>query len=416
MKKLLLLSAFLIAAPEFFSQVVQEWTERSPYPGAGRHHPVTFVFEHEAFILTGTTNTSTFNDDVFKYNVLTDSWTQVSSFPGPARSFAYGDTLNGKGYIGFGLGPGNQYLDDLWEYDYETGIWKELSQCPCNGRRHPAFVTHQGKIFLGLGDNNISGNLSDWWEYDIASDSWRQLPDLPGPPRHHPFQFAIGDFVYTGMGHGNTVNGMLQIYRDWYRWDPAEEEWTVMDNFPRGARVAGTQFSNRDKGYVLSGDGSNHGTMATGEFWEYDPETDSWEELPPHPGVSRWAPHSFVIGDTVYFTSGQIRNGNPNAGLYNDVWSFPLLTEPPASVENHNQQIESFKVYPNPAQSEIRFEGNVFESGPVTIDIFGVSGNRVLSTNLRESRLNVESLSSGIYFIKLQQRDGTMKQSKFIKQ
>lgn len=417
MKKLILFSALLFATTEYTAQVEQEWTERSPYPGAGRHHPVTLVFGQNAYLLTGTTNTRTINNDVFRYNAPADSWTQVNAFPGPARSFAYGDTLNGKGYMGFGLGPNNRFFDDLWEFDPENETWSELASCPCRGRRHPAFIAHQGKIFVGQGDNNVLGNMNDWWEYDIATDSWRELPDLPGPVRHHPFHFAIGDYVYTGMGHGNNnSSGQLQIYRDWYRWDPAEEEWTTMSNFPRQARVAGTQFSNRDKGYVLSGDGSNHGTMATGEFWEYDPATDSWEELPPHPGVSRWAPHSFVVGDTVYFTSGQVRNGNPNAGLYNDVWSFPLLTEPPVSVENPVQTAEQFRVYPNPANVEIRFKGGLIDNGPVEIDIFGISGNLVLSTYLSEARMNVESLSNGIYFIKLQEPGGTIKQSKFIKQ
>lgn len=416
MKKLILFTAILLASTEYFAQVEQEWTQRLPYSGAGRHHPVTFVFGQEAYLLTGTTTTSTINADMFRYDAVEDSWTQVTGFSGPARSFAYGDTYNGKGYMGFGLGPNNVFLDDLWEFDPETGTWTELAECPCRGRRHPAFIAHKGKIFVGQGDNNVVGNLDDWWEYDIEKDTWRELTNLPGPPRHHPFHFAVGDYVYTGMGHGNSVNGMLRVYRDWYRWNPAEDEWTEMDDFPREARVAGTQFSNRDKGYVLSGDGSDHGTMATGEFWEYDPETDDWEELPPHPGVSRWAPHSFVVGDTVFFTSGQIRNGNPNAGLYNDVWSFPLLTSPPASVEQHAQTMETFRVYPNPAHNELRLDSRVFETGAVQIDIFGVSGNRVLSTTLRDGRLNIQELSGGVYIIKLQQQDGTLKQAKFIKQ
>jgi len=59
--------------------------------------------------------------------------------------------------------------------------------------------------------------------------------------------------------------------------------------------VAGTQFSYNGFGYVLSGDGDNHGSMNTGEFWAYDPVTDTWDELPPHPEGSRWAPASFII-------------------------------------------------------------------------------------------------------------------------
>ena len=45
-----------------------------------------------------------------------------------------------------------------------------------------------------------------------------------------------------------------------------------------------TQFSYNNKGYVLSGDGDDHGPLSSGEFWEYNPLTDNWSQLPSHPG------------------------------------------------------------------------------------------------------------------------------------
>ncbi|MDC1221183.1 hypothetical protein N8Z47_00785 [Salibacteraceae bacterium] len=47
--------------------------------------------------------------------------------------------------------------------------------------------------------------------------------------------------------------------------------------------------------------------MEEGEFWQYDPADDSWLQMPSHPGISIWAPGSFVIEDTLYFISGQNR-------------------------------------------------------------------------------------------------------------
>ena len=73
-----------------------------------------------------------------------------------------------------------------------------------------------------------------------------------------------------------------------------------MSQFPSQARVAGTQFSYQGKGYILSGDGDNHYPLGVSEFWEYDPISDSWVQLPPHPGNSIWAPGSFVIGCNVF--------------------------------------------------------------------------------------------------------------------
>ncbi|MDP4844121.1 MAG: hypothetical protein NWR83_06635, partial [Salibacteraceae bacterium] len=37
------------------------------------------------------------------------------------------------------------------------------------------------------------------------------------------------------------------------------------------------------------------------------PTSDSWTQMPSHPGISLWAPGSFVIDDTVYFFGGESR-------------------------------------------------------------------------------------------------------------
>ena len=64
-----------------------------------------------------------------------------------------------------------------------------------------------------------------------------------------------------------TENGNLTIYNDFHRYDPVADEWTPLGDFPGEARVAGTQFAKDGYGYILSGDGDNHGPLDYGEFW-----------------------------------------------------------------------------------------------------------------------------------------------------
>ena len=45
--------------------------------------------------------------------------------------------------------------------------------------------------------------------------------------------------------------------------------------------------------------------METGEFWAYDPVSNTWEARPDHPGQSRWAPASFIIDGE--FISSMVR-------------------------------------------------------------------------------------------------------------
>lgn len=387
----------------------QTWQEKATNPGDGRHHPVTFALDGKGYMVTGSTDFVTGTTDFYEYDPVTDSWTTLTNFPGVGRGFSIGDTWDGKAYMGFGFGANNDYLKDLWEYDPVTNSWTELATCPCEERVHPAFVIEDGLLFVGLGNNDINGNLDDWWEYNIATDSWRQLPDLPGGERHHPFMFSANGDVYAGFGHGNGPGTV--VYKNWYRWDIATETWTQMNDLPAEGRVAGTQFSIGDRGFVLSGDGDNHGAMATGEFWEYDFQNDSWTELPPHPGVSRWAPGSFTIGNVVYLVAGEIRSGNPNAGLQSDLWSFDL-----DAIANLNDEssLGSIAVYPNPASNTLKLSG-LDEYKDIKIKVVNSTGQTVINQNYDFDAIDVSKLNSGIYFIAIEIDGSTIEHLKFTK-
>ncbi len=280
---------------------VKSWQQVSSLPSEFRtHHSFGFSLNGNGYLVTGDSGIP--RKDFYEYNPVSDQWTRLDDYPGPPRTYGIGDVWNGKAYLGFGGSGENSYLNDLWVFDGNTKIWSQLASCPCEPRLHPAMVAGDGKIYVGLGNN--SANLKDWWEYDIATNTWLQKIDFPAEPRHHPYQFGIGEYVYTGFGHGS------QIYKNWFSFKPATGEWTKMADIPGQARVAGTQFSYEGRGYVLSGDGANHSSMEKGEFWRYDPINNDWEQLPPHPGRSRWAPASFVIDGEVYLINGTILANN----------------------------------------------------------------------------------------------------------
>ena len=59
---------------------------------------------------------------------------------------------------------------------------------------------------------------------------------------------------------------------------------------------------------MLSGEGADHRSMSTGEFWRFS--AGEWKQLSPHPGRSRWAPSSFVLNGYVYLFNGVVRQYN----------------------------------------------------------------------------------------------------------
>lgn len=403
-------TALFITLLGFGTLTAQTWQQKASNPGDGRHHPVTFSLDGSAYMLAGSTNAIESNKDFYKYDPVADSWSTMPDFPGVGRGFSINDTWNGKAYMGFGYGSNNAYLKDLWVFDPATDTWTELTSCPCSPRIHPSFVIEDGLLFVGMGNNSTSGNMKDWWEYNISTDSWRQLPDLPGLQRHHPYMFSANGDVYTGLGHGNGPG--TNVFKDWYKWELATDSWVQLDDFPGEGRVAGTQFSIGDRGFIMSGDGDNHSSMSTGEFWEYNYLNDSWRELPPHPGVSRWAPGSFTIGNVVYLFGGEVRQGNPSSGLKNDLWSFDLDAIVGVKTE---AELSKIVAYPNPASSTIQLDGISIEDN-AKIQITNTTGQVVLTQDYASSTIDLLNIKAGFYFLSVLNDEGLIKQIKFVKQ
>ena len=306
MKRLLIL---LMIAP--FLGMSQNWTQVSNFIDDGRHHPITFSNDNYGFVIAGS-----YLDDAYKYDKLNDSWIQLQDFPATGRGYSCGVTIGNKAYMGLGSTSSGLYPTDWWEYDMDNDTWIQKANLPTNGRDHPAMIAIGNKIYMGCGSDD-NGNLGDWWEYDVLNNVWTQKTGIPGNERHHPFYFGIDNYAYVGFGHGSMPGpgsnplSNSYIYNDFYRYDPSNDAWTQLSDFPSEARVAGTQFSYNGKGYILSGDGDDHGPLDSGEFWEYDPLTDTWIQLPSHPGGAIWAPGNFVIGCDVYFLLGQNWNSSP---------------------------------------------------------------------------------------------------------
>ena len=304
----------------------QSWVQHSIFPFQGVHHPITFSYGQFGFVVAGS-NT----DHVYKYDDNNGNWSQLSDFPGGERGYAYGVAVGDKAYIGFGSNSNGIYPTDWWEYNMISDIWTQKANFPNIGRNHPAMINVGDKIFIGCGSNN-TGNLGDWWEYDIPNDVWQQKIDLPANDRHHPFYFGIGNYAYVGFGHGSVIgpgsnpNSNSNIYNDFYRYDPSNDSWLQLTDFPSESRVAGTQFSYNGKGYILSGDGDNHGPLDSGEFWEYETSTDSWLQLNSHPGDAIWAPGNFVIDCNVYFLLGQNNNTAPSTYVGN-IYQYKLSSD-----------------------------------------------------------------------------------------
>lgn len=371
----------------------QEWESVSPFPVTLTHHAIGFSFNETGYIVTGG-STVISSSSFFEYNSITNTWTQKEDFPGDPRSYAIGDFYDGKQYIGLGVNFADGiYLRDLWSYDPSSDTWEELAECPCSGRQHPSFNALDGKIYVGLG-TDISGDVEDFWAYDIESNTWSQKANFIGGKRHHPYHFTLGEYVYVGFGHNHMEH---DVKNDWYRYDPQNDAWTQLNDLPAEGRVAGTQFHHNGYGYALSGQGEDltsgfHHPMEEGEFWRYDAQSDSWDQLTPHPGPSRYAPASFVIDDYAYIISGLFDASEQSETMRIKLEGVNSISDIPSA---------DIRIFPNPSSSSIHISVNEKRSSFFkSVTIYSSDGRSIFSQqNLENSSIDISSIKNGIYYL-----------------
>jgi PKD repeat protein len=144
---------------------------------------------------------------------------------------------------------------------------------------------------------------------------WFQKDSLPGAGRYAHIAFVIGDKAYAGLG---AINAELRIYSaEMFRYDPSEDSWEQLSDFPGGARFGPCAFSCNGKGYVCLGVDQTFNWL--NEVWEFDPGTEIWTQKSDFPGGPRYHSSLFVIDNKAYIAGGSVNQGN---NYLNDLWCY----------------------------------------------------------------------------------------------
>jgi hypothetical protein len=88
------------------------------------------------------------------------------------------------------------------------------------------------------------------------------------------------------------------------------------------------------------------------------------------------------------------------------------------SIENENSIINTkMAVYPNPASDVLNISISNANFKNSSISIYNVSGSELLNSTMNgaSTQLNIEALSSGVYFVKVKNENGFDRTVKFIK-
>ena len=244
---------------------------------------------------------------------------------------------------GWGLGSTSTsgYLNDLWRYEPATSQWTWVSgsnttsqvgvygtkgvpdaaNVPGAREDSISWTDSTGNMWLfggwGYGTTSTYGYLNDLWRYEPATNQWtwvsgsnttsqvgvygtKGVPSSLNVPGARYSSISWTDstgnmWLFGGSGYGSTSSGHLN---DLWRYEPATNQWTWMSganttrqvgvygtkgvpdaaNVP-GAREDSISWTDSTGNMWLFG-GSGYGSTSTSgvlnDLWRYDPATNQW--------------------------------------------------------------------------------------------------------------------------------------------
>lgn len=200
---------------------------------------------------------------------------------------------------------------------FSQGYWTQKADFPIAGRQHAPSFSIGSKGYVIFGNSTSFLNSDDLVEYDQATDTWTQKADFPGSDRLFGQVFAINDKAYVCSGAEWTSYGTYIGFNDVWRYNPANDNWVQLGNFPGTARHGGFSFAYDGKGYVGMGMDENNNYL--NDMWEYNPSTDTWTQKASFPGTPRKSGFNFAIGKYGFIGLGYY--GSSLTQIM-DVWQF----------------------------------------------------------------------------------------------
>lgn len=190
------------------------------------------------------------------------------------------------------------------------GDWDEVASFEGIPRGNAVSFSINGRGYVGTGYDG-DDRLNDFWEYDLERNFWIQKADFPGTPRSAAVGFATADRGYIGTGYNPDEE--VEYLKDFWEYDPENNSWNQVADFGGSARYGAVAFAIGDTGYVGTGNDDNY----LKDFWQYDPSTDQWSQIVSLPGDKRIDAAAFSINGKGYVGTGR------NNGIYEeDFWEY----------------------------------------------------------------------------------------------
>lgn len=287
------------------------WTQKASFLGVGRLSASVIVLNGKAIVGGGhRLGNSSYLSDYYIYDPTTNQWSSAGNIPYGSRAASVGFSISNSGYL-FGGAASASYFSDLIKVEIPSSVvqWDKIEFL--KERANSVGFSNNNHGFIALGNIGSNQNFKDCWKYDPTQNNWTSVADFPAEGRKNALAFSIDSFAYLGAGTTSTTQK-----RDMYRYNMNSDYWDTLVNYPgQGLRLAFNAVAN-GKAYV---GGGITGNTLFNDFYEYNPNSDSWRSLPNIPLGNRSSGISFTIGDTIYFGLGYDGSND-----YNDLWAYSV--------------------------------------------------------------------------------------------
>ncbi len=208
-----------------------------------------------------------------RYDPQADQWTPLSTSGSPTPREGHSFIWTGSEVIVWG---GRVYLNNSVDtggrYDPVVDQWLPTAQSPApEGRSHHG-AAWTGNVMVIWGGRDLSGFLTSGGRYDPLTDAWTPTT-LAGAPNllKDPWTFWTGRYVlfYSDTSESN----------DGGRYDPVADAWLPVTPMPGFSRFMAVKPKAAWTGTRMAVMGLRD-PDAEDVAGFYDPESDSWEEIP----------------------------------------------------------------------------------------------------------------------------------------
>lgn len=285
-----------------FSETYEVWSldvatttfeRRSDIPFSyGVVFPIAYDQESDTIVALQTPADAPGPSETWTYDRTTDSWSEAGSNQQPTGAIGAMMAYDAESdlivaYSGF-LTAGGNFAGETWVYDANSNTWTDMAPDP-----QPVFVEYLSFVYDEQSDLIVlygtpqRTNKRSLWTYDVNTNTWTELEITGGPAVppasvkgfYHP---ATDRIVYYG-GLAPDAGPGAEASNEVWAYDVDSNTWTEL----APNRISGVMFHTftyvptLDRAVVFAGGPIYFEDPSGSRLLIYDPNSDTWEEVPP---------------------------------------------------------------------------------------------------------------------------------------